>query len=76
MPRVRGKFKVAEVRRWSYNRQSAYVMLESVAEEASSEDGLNLSTASASITMMITNQALVDRFPIDQEFEVDFTPVE
>jgi hypothetical protein len=76
MPKVRGKFKVTEVRRWSFNRQSAYVTLESVEEEASSEDGLNLSTASASMTMMITNQALVDRFPIDQRFEVDFTPVE
>jgi hypothetical protein len=51
-------------------------MLESVEEEAQSEDGLNLSTAAASITMMITNQALVDRFPIDQHFEVYFTPVE
>jgi hypothetical protein len=77
MPKVRGRFKVVEVTRWSFHRHSALVKLESVNDEIpAADDTLSLSTGAASVTIMITNQALVDRFLNDQHFEIDFTPVD
>jgi hypothetical protein len=74
MPRVRGKFKVGEITKWSWNKRSALVKLESV--EGAADDALSLSSAAGSISIMITNAALVEQFPLDQHFDVEFTPVD
>lgn len=77
MPKVRGRFKVIEVTKWSFNRRCAQVKLESVdGEIPDADDTLIASTASASVSMMITNPAIIDCFPLDQHFYVDFTPVD
>lgn len=76
MPRIRGKFKVIEVTQWSFNRNAAYVKLESVADDVSPEDALSISGRAANISIMVTKPALVECFPVGKYFEVDFTPVE
>jgi hypothetical protein len=75
--KVRGRFKVGEVTTWAWNKRAALVKLESVEGEIpAADDTLTISTPSASIGMMITNPAVIDCFPLDQHFYVDFTPVE
>lgn len=77
MPRVRGRFKVIEITRWDWNRRAAQVKLESASGEIpAADDTLFASTVSASVSMMITNPAIIDCFPLGEHFYIDFTPVD
>jgi hypothetical protein len=77
MPKVRGRFKVGEVTHYDWDRRAAYVKMESVEGEIpDANDTLMLSTKSASVTIMITNPAIIDCLPLGKHFFLDLTPVD
>jgi hypothetical protein len=76
MPRVRGRFRVGEIHRFGWHKDAAQIKLESVAKDISPENELTARNGAASISMMVTDKALVECFPMHQEFFVDFTPID
>lgn len=69
MPKVRGRFKVGEITKYDWNQRAAFVKLESVPKRGQPN------AFSASFSIMITDPALIDSFPLGEELYVDFTPV-
>jgi hypothetical protein len=73
---IRGRFKVIEVRLYDFQRQAAWVQLESVDEDNDAAHALRSAAGKASISMMVTNAELVNSFPLGKQFDVDFTPLD
>lgn len=70
MPKVRGKFKIGEITQYDWNQRAAFVKLESVKPKRGQRNPF-----SASFSIMITDPALIDSFPLGEEVYVDFTLV-
>ena len=74
--KVRGKFKVTQIIRDSWNPQGAQVKLEAVYTGSAEDNTYSAATPTASIQMTITNPVAVEHLPLGKSFYVDFTQVD
>lgn len=70
---VRGKFKVTEITRDSWNPEGARITLDAVYTGSAEDNTYSSATPTAKITMTITNPSAIAGFPLGKSVYADFT---